>query len=1595
MDSVKAKFEAWMNELLDLSGRNRLLHFRKTKRGVVELPEATPGDLFSMFADGGAEVEFLPVPEADEAADEPSATAVPAISGPGLQANLGADDLRLSLTNLHRRAEASISEQGIHTLYLALGFLYWYEAEHSDVEIRSPLLLLPVELSRRKGAKFSLQATGDPVESNLVLAEKLKRDFQIELPEWDDEKSEAANVGRHFAEVSNAVGNLDRAQVQETCLLSIFSFAKLVMYRDLERNEVQALEHPLIRGLCGDVPKRQPVDYPIGEELDEQEHYESTYHILDADSSQREAIAAARAGRSFVLVGPPGTGKSQTIANIMADMMANGKRVLFVSEKAAALEVVYDKLADRGLERYCLNLHNPKGRKRDVIDQLRESLTGAPPSVDRRTQVDVASLEDERASLNQYAEALHTPFGALDLTPFEVHGRVARQLGVPEIPLVLAPSRSAERPHSVPPSEVTVQEHTAMLKAARALPAHAAVLGEQESHPWWGYKYSARTMEERRSTQQVLERLSGSLPLCLQLGSELAQTLGMNAPGTTAECERLTQLTRLVSSLGQAAFAGSWLDGAGMFDKLQYAKEAERQAGLLADAEQAIRHTYAEEIFEQDAAALSQRFEDYEGSWWRLVFGSGRDRRLLRRHQQDRKQRRSFEDQCADVKLVSERHCLRAWFDENQEAHAALFGHHYASLATDWHSVVELCTLAVDIAELLAADECPSQLRALLTDQTPADGSRSRVVGLGQRLNEAANGVSKDASWLQESFRAGVRPSPLDAEPASSMPLAASKEWVTDHIEQFKRLREWSECRDAIQGAQQAGLKSLVDAIRKEPGIAPEAERVFETNFLRCFLEDAYEDRPSLGRFGLSVMDRTLAEFRSGDRETIETSAVRVAQRVAEHRGDMAFDGNAGQTYTLRREFEKKRRHKPVRRLLSEVPEAIQKLTPCMLMSPLTVSQYLSTDRIEFDVVIFDEASQVKPADAMPALMRAPQTVIAGDPKQLPPTAFFETDRGDEVDEAELDPLDSILGEMLVWLGEVGLRWHYRSRDDTLIAFSNREFYENRLVTFPNSGNSGEEFGVEFHHCSGVWDRGKSRTNRIEAGEVARLVRELHEQHPSDSIGVVAFSETQRQAVHDAVETECESLLADDASAEPFFIKNLEAVQGDERDFIVLSVGYGRDQTGRMRMTFGPLNAEGGERRLNVAVTRARKRLLVVSSITAADIRSDVAAGALTLKHYLEYAEHGPEAFLARADAGSGETESWFEQAVLDALVERGLEVKCQVGCSGYRIDLALVDPERPGRYLLGIECDGRNYHSARTARDRDRLRQDVLENLGWRIVRIWSTDWLQNPERQLERVTDALSEAKAEETREPAAEVSPSAEPTIVFEEEPDEEAPVENEDAGDAVGLPQTTALPNGPTYESYQAAALGGLGSPNTFYREAERRGGQMVQAIGRVVASEGPVHVDVVCQRIIEAYGIGRCGHRIRESLERCFTASQGTQYWHRHGDFLWPPRSPQLCVRTNEGSSAPRKIEEIALEEIAQAASETVTATCGIDRDDLTVEVARALGFARTGGWIRQRIEQAIVLACGTGSIVVAPDGTLLPGSGPSPSRPPPPERRPS
>ena len=895
--------------------------------------------------------------------------------------------------------------------------------------------------------------------------------------------------------------------------------------------------------------------------------------------------------------------------------------------------------------------------------------------------------------------------------------------------------------------------------------------------------------------------------------------------------------------------------------------------------------------------------------------------------------------------------------DEQQQLGAAAFGSCWQDASTDWPGCASAASWVKangDIRQLAATLESRNE------PKDKADGLSAAVSDWHVRYAALLTDLRASASSLFGTASA--------EKTAVSDLLARLSLWS----ENGEQLSTWTAYRERAERARQLGLEDVVS--RLEGGQLPHASVIgsFEMAFFEALLSDMVRVDGALARFDGELHNRAVKDFAALDRESLLAGRIDVVQ--AHHRRLPPKQGGVGPLGVLRGEMARQRGLMPIRQLMQRAGPAVQALKPVLMMSPLSVAQFLPAGQITFDLLVMDEASQIQPVDALGAIARCRQVVVVGDERQLPPTRFFSkvTDGdGDDDDEgAQVADVESILGLFSArGLPQRMLRWHYRSRHQSLIAVSNSQFYENKLIIVPSPYTAEAGMGLSFHHfANGVFDTGGSGANAIEAEAVARTIVRHATQSPEQSLGVATFSVRQRRAILDQLEIlrrqhpETEAFF-DAHPSEPFFVKNLENVQGDERDVIYISVGYGKNAQGVMSMRFGPLGNDGGERRLNVLISRAKLRCEVFSSITDDDIDLDRAKGkgVVAFKLFLRFARTGRMDLAGAEAAGVADV---FESQVAAAIRARGYEVHPRVGIAGLYIDLAVMDPALPGRYLLGVECDGRSYSAARSARDRDRLRRAVLEDHGWIMHRIWSFDWLHRPKEELNRLMAALETAKVELAGLPS-ETSRRKRAVAVE---------ISVIDRGDVVEIglePTTSASSDVPAYQSARVQALRNY--PEIPSVPAALLGG-LVESI---VVQEGPVHLDVVVTRIRNAWGVGRAGNKIRSAIEEACDLIVRSQRVRSSGGFLSMPGVAVVPRDRSNAGDETKKSDLVAPEEIHEAVLLVVRQNLGVKPSEIAASVSRLLGFGATTQAWRELTAAQVAIAQEQGKLVLCDEMLLL------------------
>lgn len=1582
--SPASRLDRWKRKLLDLSLRNRLVNFHETRSTVPLLYPDLPA-LENALAEG-QQLELHPRPQ-DWTRTERDPDLHRRRTGKDgerellsaelrqrrIRCDLEGAELSKRLTEVYRAARSDLEESGANTLYLALGMLVWYESKQSTEPRRAPILLIPVELTRRSAQSgFTLRRRDEDAMVNITLLEFLRQEFGLvigglePLPEDDA----GIDVSLVLQRVRHAVKHVDRWDVAEAAYIGIFSFTKFLMWRDLEARAEDLQRNKLVSCLVNFPNQPFPTsgELPDTQKLDAEYAPTDTYCPISADSSQLAAVYAAGEGKSFVLHGPPGTGKSQTITNIIAHLLAKGKTVLFVAEKMAALSVVQRRLELTGLGPFCLELHSNKSRKAAVLEHLGKTLQLGMVRRPEEWQAVAERLAGARAPLNEFRRALHE----------------VRSIGESFFDAISRLVALGKGPHVRMDPGWLAKVSREDLGRLRDKLRHATAAGRALGHParssWRGVGLQEWTPGLTEQVGVLITKLLEQVSDCRAAIRQVAPALGLEERAWSRS--ELTAIKRLGELLLSRSTYAPKLVAASDWAEVENALSSWIAHGMERDR-------LRTELYQRYTGAILRLDLDQMASDW----ASAQTRWMLPRWLIQRRvlgQLRGVArpgllpvpgevSRTLDLahSLRQEEQFLEAAGDRARE----LLGRLWSDGAPDWTDLATLSQwaggvrqAAVELAgtDLQRAKSLRERWSALMAEQPeylqpggPLAEALKSTVGKIQSLEQgreeldALLQVTGEICWG-------------DSDQADYLGRLSSL--LSQWQENLGQLRQWCAWMKEREEALGMGLGPLIHAYEQGQLDHNQVESTFERSFYSGWVDLIMAEEEPLRRFSRHSMEERIALFQSMDEEFIRLTQqeirARLASRIPRLEGEPSQRSELG---ILRRELQKRSRHMALRPLFQNIRNLLPRLTPCLLMSPISVAQYLDPSFPPFDVVIFDEASQVATWDAVGAIARGKETIIVGDPKQLPPTNFFARSDDASDDDTAVEELESILDESLsLGMPELHLRWHYRSRHESLIAFSNRQYYQGRLITFPSPHNRS---AVTFRHVAGQYDRSKTRTNRVEAeAVVAEVVRRLTDPRTRNlSLGIVTFSIAQQRLIEDLLDDarrnhpEIEPYFGAE-TLEPVFVKNLENVQGDERDTIFFSVCYGPDAEGKVSMNFGPLNRSGGERRLNVAITRARSEVVVFSSLLPEqiDLARTRAKGVVHLRDFLEYAMRGTGEIGSLGEQPAPDGGERFVTAVADALSQRGYRVAKHVGASGYRIDLAVVNPEKPDEYLLGIECDGNAFRKAHTARDRHKLREQVLQGLGWRLHRIWILDWWQDPDGELCRLEESIAKARKASTE---AEVATTSDGPST----PNDEAgvcPVEASvgHAPDTQPVAQEASLLNQILrYRPSQASPPPQARHVDFFSPQAVPH---IVKLIASVVDEEGPISLSLLCQRITPWWDIqrvtGRVEQRVSELLRkagvRLVRRGDRTFVWPQH---LNPSTYREFRLPTTEYR---RSADELPPEEVAGAALFVLQSQISLPEDALVREVARLLGYQRTGQQLERRLREGIALLLKSGEV---------------------------
>ena len=1512
--------DSWKKKLLDFSLRNRLLNVRKSAQ-VITIASSDISSLEDALSSNavlsiGSIYDLLAEKDINELSQkqvlDPVLQFKPLLDSELAQKRIWAmhksNELKNNLTKIFRQGKTDLEEGGINTLFLAIGALEWKVTERDKTSMLAPLLLMPVKLIRNSVREpYKLQRLEDDLSLNHTLAEMLNREFKLNVPlgeelPKDEHGVDVKNILQIFREV---IKDMKGWEVHEWTSVGLFSFAKYNMWYDMAKRSDQLLANPLVKHLAdGGGSYDDGVEVFPPEELAEHLDLSKIYCPMSADSSQLTAVLYSAMGKSFVLHGPPGTGKSQTITNIIAHNLALGRRVLFVSEKKAALDVVHRRLSQVGLRPFCLELHSNKSAKNEVYAQFNEVLSLADAQEPQEWSTTIDALSKTRDELNDYVSVLHHKYP----NGISAYDCFARLIGIKAKPLSISIDTLAQTQEELSSVRSSISE---LCTSAKRIDIRQLSFFNLLAPADWSPTYQKEVLDSTAALSDSIKELTDAL--------DSLEPFGMPQLNSFVQLRGFGKLIPMLKAPIPSVFFTQEL-----LAKVDFLESCIGNAERLAALRSELASFDLDKVNDMDLGAIERRIADNNAKFFISKWLSNR---TLAKELSPIKKLGAGALSIGELernlsKFKQYKNMLQA-YDADAPTAKQLLGDLWNNQPEECARILECLNAtktiyaAIQSFAGIGTDCCLGILDALQQIMPSLDSNRPLLDSVASAIGNFESFLSAFKPYSNEKHM------PKDI---SELDFKLAK--LQEHSAELRNALIYLLCKDK---AEKCGLASIVFALENAT-IAPDGlfsafDDALHNNMLNRILETV----PQLSKFAGLTHEEKIRKFRQLDNRYINLTRhcikAMLTSKLPRRRLSDCPEGT--ELGLLQREIKKKARQMAIKELLARIKSLLPSIKPCFLMSPLSVAQYLPLESTQFDLVVFDEASQIPVWDAIGTIARGKQLIVVGDPKQMPPTNFFQknTSADEDLPPEEDEDMESILDECLAsGMFSSYLSWHYRSRHESLIAFSNHYYYEDKLFTFPSASRS-SKLGISFHKVeNAIYDRKHSRTNAVEADALVDFVFELlHNPETQDkSIGIVTFSQAQKELIEDKIEerrmkdTSVEQYFSDE-SDEPLFVKNLENVQGDERDIIIFSICYAKDENGQFAMNFGPLNRVGGERRLNVAITRAKEQVVVFSSIDASmiDLGRTQAVGSSHLKFFLDYAQKGTVPMVTRAQNTAQHDR--FLDTVAQVIEKNGYSVTRSVGCSGFKIDIAVSSDDNPDSYIAGIITDGYCYSNHKTARDRDNTMDSVLSSLGWKLIHIWSMDW-------------AFDRAHAEQELLTAIRTEPQK-------NSPKQDAPIESSIGAPPPLPPQNNAQDEFPEYKVWAEKIR------NVTDFTEPRNQDKIRRNIAAIIETEAPVRESVVKKRLFHAWNIARTTPQILATYRQLLPQSQTTE--DCGGTVYWGSGNPAAFDSFRVPGLSPdsrRAIDEIPAPEIQAAFRYILKDFNGCPDDVLFRETVRLFGY---------------------------------------------------
>ncbi len=1475
LEKGASKERTWQRRLLDLSLKNNLLNFRYRRDCLHILSADLDGfihgleqsDKFTVLPNSSPVKDAAYFGGSDGVKSLKELIAIEMMSGI-VRTYEGAEALTENSSSLIRKSKSAEEEVGANTLCLALGFLKWKHKDDKEVRY-APIALLPVTLRRTK-QQGVVMTRGEDFTVNTTLLEFLKQEFGIDMRGMEDKE---LSVSEMCALFRSKTADLKGWQVTNDVYVAQFTFARYAMWADVKNNIKQYRNNRLIASLLSNSNKLQ--DNKLTATREDKTDPCEILVPLPCDSSQFEAVAESAKGTTFVLHGPPGTGKSQTITNMIANALYAGKRVLFVAEKQAALSVVKKRLADIGIGEFCMEFSTGKSTdKAAVVSAIENTLSLKDDYTGDEFFADGSQIAETRAALARPMAALHKK-RRIGVSVYEGILYYLQNRGAPElvnIESTFYDSLTKEKLETCEKMLVRAQISAKECGGVYRSPFDNINITKCDDIVKNAVLCAAEVMLAE------LKHLKNYLGLFLDTFNQKISTF------TSKKLENFIKIAEILMDGSLSRFFSC--------DEEQFYKFY--NANLLYDSVLRVWFTRFDSLpnIDKYAADIESELENWGENY--------RSSRVI----------------LAVLKQLNK--CAKSRIPENEELD-------WIKRAYDlWEAegrILKNTTLSQNFLALGGGIN-DKKREAFMRPLYALHSLCAQVF-----MDYNADAFNSVCNHIENGYAAPL----ISGVISAARSFIASREYFNDVteadetlfldedifdyytskcgslIDNIDLLPSWCEYKYTAKELSSMGLTFIIDAMESGRISGEQILSSFRKNVYRNFVQTNIPADEELSKFSATLLDESAAKFAMLTEEFAAITKCKLRHDLISRLPSQETEGSlALELMTFRRQTNGNVKRINLRSLFAEIPQLLNVVAPCMMMSPFTVSQYLAPDPELFDIVIFDEASQMPTCEAVPSLARAKSAVIVGDPKQLSPTTFF-TALGQDDDEMEAEDLDSVLDDCLsLGIPERHLSWHYRSKHESLIAFSNIMYYSSKLCTFPSPDALDSKVRLVYM-SEGVYDRGATKTNRQEAEAlVAEVVRRLRDEKlRRSSIGIVTFSTPQQNFIERLLSKAIAEKGLEEAAyerEEPLFVKNLENVQGDERDVILFSVCYGPDRMGKISLNFGPLNQYGGWRRLNVAVSRAREEMVIFSSMrySMIDLTRTNARGVAGLKAFLEFAEKGRTSLAVKSDEMII-NRSGIGKYIAAELSNYGYDCRCDVGVSDFKIDVAVVDPKNKHNFILAILCDGESRFSVK---DRTVMQVQTLKRNNWNVIKLYSINFFNNPKREIKKIKEFLDKLCS----------------------------------GGKVVGTNFK---------KPYRAAKLEEKTADSAYILSGEHDA-EVIKNIKAVVSAEEPISAQFIIKRVLSSYGIFKHGIKLETKMnsliESCgypFAEILGVKYYFRADKYSGFDR-----YRVEEGTSLRTSETDYTPYDIISLVKSILLNKVSMYSDELIIAVQREFKVAR-------------------------------------------------